>query len=154
MIQIFVGRFQVRLQDQCSCRAAEKVTPPNKVGNLFGIKCSFCSMQEYHGIEGFAVVEHWDGQQGAKPVKIFKCRIRGGHLQVIDQCRFVTGINLPKAAESGAFPDAGSLLEALDDLRHAVARTKSERMEAVHPAFGKMTHEEWNTLHLRHLECT
>ena len=62
------------------------------------------------------------------------------------------GINLPKAVEAGAFPDAGSLQEALDDLRHAVARTKSERMEASHPAFGKMTHEEWNTLHLRHSE--
>ena len=62
------------------------------------------------------------------------------------------GINLPKAAVASAYPDAGSLQEALDDLRRAVARTKSERMEAVHPAFGKMTHDEWNTLHLRHSE--
>ncbi len=73
-----------------------------------------------------------------------------GH--VLKAKKMSPGINLPKAAESGAFPDAGSLQEALDDLRHAVARTKSERMEAVHPAFGKMTHEEWYTLHLRHSE--
>ena len=62
------------------------------------------------------------------------------------------GINLPKATVDVAFPDAGSLQEALDDLRRAVERTKTERMTANHPAFGKMTHDEWNTLHLRHSE--
>ena len=62
------------------------------------------------------------------------------------------GINLPKATIPDAFPDAGSLQEALDDLRRAVERTKTERMTASHPAFGTMTHEEWNTLHLRHSE--
>jgi len=41
---------------------------------------------------------------------------------------------------------------AFDDLRQSVARTKSERMEAAHPAFGKMNHDEWTKLHLRHAE--
>lgn len=62
------------------------------------------------------------------------------------------GINLPKETEVIAFPEVASLQDALDDLRRAVARTKTVRMEAVHPAFGKMTHEEWNTFHLRHSE--
>lgn len=72
--------------------------------------------------------------------------------RIINAKELKPGINLPKAAVSAAYPDAGSLQEALDDLRRAVARTKTERMTASHPAFGKMTHEEWNTLHLRHSE--
>ena len=73
-----------------------------------------------------------------------------GH--VLKAQKMSPGINLPKAAEADAYPEASSLQEALDDLRRAVARTKEERMEAVHPAFGKMTHDEWTTLHLRHSE--
>ena len=62
------------------------------------------------------------------------------------------GINLPKRTEACAFPAAVSAQDALDQLRKAVARTKMERMEAPHPAFGKMTHDEWVTLHHRHSE--
>jgi hypothetical protein len=62
------------------------------------------------------------------------------------------GINLPKAAEAAAYPEAKSVQEALNDLRRAVERTRTESMTASHPAFGKMTHDEWNTLHLRHSE--
>lgn len=62
------------------------------------------------------------------------------------------GINLPKSTEAAAFPDSNSIQEALGDLRRAVERTKTERMTANHPAFGKMTHDEWITLHLRHSE--
>jgi hypothetical protein len=72
--------------------------------------------------------------------------------RVLKSPKMSPGINLPRAALPSAFPDAGSVQEALDDLRRAVARTKSERMEAGHPAFGKMTHDEWTTLHLRHSE--
>jgi hypothetical protein len=72
--------------------------------------------------------------------------------RVLKSPKMSPGIKLPKAAEAAAFPEAGTRQEALDDLRRAVARTKTERMEAVHPAFGKMTHEEWHTLHLRHSE--
>ena len=92
-----------------------------------------------------------DGFQSQAPlwirliVPLFK-----GHM--LKSPKMSPGINLPKAAVASAFPDAGSLQEALDDLRRAVARTKTERMEAMHPAFGKMTHDEWNTLHLRHSE--
>ncbi len=60
------------------------------------------------------------------------------------------GLNLPKNAEAAAFPDAASAAAAFEDLRRAVARTKSERMQAAHPAFGRMNHDEWTQLHLRH----
>lgn len=59
---------------------------------------------------------------------------------------------LPKSAQAVAFPDVGSAEEAMEQLRKAVARTKTERMEAAHPAFGNMTHDEWVKLHLRHSE--
>ncbi len=72
--------------------------------------------------------------------------------KIINAKELKPGINLPKAAIPVAYPEAGSLQEALDDLRRAVARTRTERMTVNHPAFGKMTHEEWNTLHLRHSE--
>lgn len=62
------------------------------------------------------------------------------------------GIKLPKAAEAAAFPEGASVQESLESLRRAVARTKTERMEAPHPAFGKMTHDEWVLLQLRHSE--
>jgi len=72
--------------------------------------------------------------------------------KIINAKELKPGINLPKAAISVAYPDAGSLHEALDDLRRTVERTRTENMTAKHPAFGTMTHEEWNTLHLRHSE--
>ena len=62
------------------------------------------------------------------------------------------GIILPKNAEADAFPDFGTPQAALEQLRKAVARTKSEKMEATHPAFGKMTNDDWVKLHLRHSE--
>ena len=62
------------------------------------------------------------------------------------------GIKLPPEAEKSAFPAAASVEEALRQLRHAVSRCKCERMTAAHPAFGKMTHEQWLQLHLRHSE--
>ena len=92
-----------------------------------------------------------DGFQSKAPlwIRLIMPLFKG---RILNARKMSPGINLPKAAVASAYPDAGSLQEALDDLRRAVARTKSERMEAVHPAFGKMTHDEWNTLHLRHSE--
>ena len=62
------------------------------------------------------------------------------------------GFKLPKAREANAFPAASSPQEALGKLRAAVGRLKEERMTARHPFFGKLTHEEWTRLHLRHAE--
>lgn len=62
------------------------------------------------------------------------------------------GIRLPKAAEPAVFPDAASPQAAMKELRSAIARARTEQMVAPHPAFGRMTHDEWLTLHLRHCE--
>ncbi|HEV3340753.1 MAG TPA: DUF1569 domain-containing protein [Pirellulales bacterium] len=62
------------------------------------------------------------------------------------------GYKLPRQVEAGFFPAAASRQAALDTLRRAVARVQSERMTAKHPAFGRMSHEEWTRLHLRHAE--
>jgi hypothetical protein len=71
--------------------------------------------------------------------------------------RFMTrkmspGFNLPKKVEAGYYPASQSNSVALEKLRAAVARTKTERMTADHPALGKLNHDEWMQLHLRHAE--
>ena len=63
-----------------------------------------------------------------------------------------TGRNLPKSVEASFFPAAESPQEGFEKLRTAVSRTRAEKMEAKHPVFGKMSHEEWTQFHLRHAE--
>jgi hypothetical protein len=62
------------------------------------------------------------------------------------------GVKLPKDREAIAYPAVSSPQEALDLLRKAVGRMGHERATATHPIFGKLTHEEWVQLHLRHAE--
>jgi hypothetical protein len=62
------------------------------------------------------------------------------------------GFQLPQGREAEAFPAAASPTAALETLRAAVGRTRTERMTARHPVFGGLTHEEWTRLHLRHAE--
>ncbi|MFN9721584.1 MAG: DUF1569 domain-containing protein [Planctomycetota bacterium] len=62
------------------------------------------------------------------------------------------GIRLPASVEVQAYPTANSLSSALEDFRRSIQRARTERMEKPHPAFGRMTHEEWLQLHLRHCE--
>jgi hypothetical protein len=62
------------------------------------------------------------------------------------------GFNLPKDREAGAYPAVASPQEALDILRQAVSRLRNEKATATHPVFGRLTHEEWIQLHLRHAE--
>jgi hypothetical protein len=62
------------------------------------------------------------------------------------------GFNLPRSREPEAFPDVASAQAGLDSLRAAVARIQRERMTAAHPLFGRLTHDEWARLHLRHAE--
>ncbi len=66
--------------------------------------------------------------------------------------RMPSGFKLPKDVEVRFFPAADSPQEALEGLRRAVGRLKTERMTARHPILGKLTHEEWTQLHLRHAE--
>ena len=62
------------------------------------------------------------------------------------------GFKLPKEVEVGFFPAAASPQEALEQLRAAVGRLENERMTTRHPVFGRLTHDEWTQLHLRHAE--
>ena len=66
--------------------------------------------------------------------------------------RMSPGFKLPKDVEVGFFPSVSSPQEALEELRRAVGRSHNERMTARHPILGKLTHEEWTRLHLRHAE--
>ncbi|MCA9203748.1 MAG: DUF1569 domain-containing protein [Planctomycetales bacterium] len=94
-----------------------------------------------HGsIDGFGSTAPWF-------VRLIAPFLKGGILK-----KMSPGIKLPEATVSAAFPDYGSPAEALERLRAAVERAKSESMVAPHPAFGKMTHDEWYRLHLRHAE--
>ena len=62
------------------------------------------------------------------------------------------GFKLPKDAEDRFFPAGSSNEDALQQLRQAVARLQHEKMAARHPVFGRLTHDEWTKLHLRHAE--
>jgi hypothetical protein len=62
------------------------------------------------------------------------------------------GFKLPKDVEVRFFPAKTSPQEALEQLRTAVGRLQNERMTTRHPILGKLTHEEWTRLHLRHAE--
>jgi hypothetical protein len=48
--------------------------------------------------------------------------------------------------------DQTGLVEALSELRQAIERVKSEKQRGLHPAFGRMTREEWDLFNLRHAE--
>ncbi len=62
------------------------------------------------------------------------------------------GFNLPRSRDRGAFPESASPQVALESLRAAVSRVQREQMTATHPVFGRLTHDEWTQLHLRHAE--
>jgi hypothetical protein len=71
--------------------------------------------------------------------------------------RFLTrtmraGFKLPKQFEASFFPSSPSVEVALEQLRHAVERSKVQPMIACHPVLGKLSHEQWTQLHLRHAE--
>jgi hypothetical protein len=66
--------------------------------------------------------------------------------------KMLPGFKLPKDVEIGFFPRVSSPQEALERLRTAVGRLESERMTTRHPILGKLTHDQWTRLHLRHAE--
>ncbi len=64
-----------------------------------------------------------------------------------------SGFRLPAEAESWAVPAAGGDPHvALERLRHAIARLRSDRPRCPHPIFGPMPPHEWHRWHLRHAE--
>ncbi len=58
------------------------------------------------------------------------------------------GFQAPKRFQ----PSSIDTSEALDALRKAVGRMKSETDRVMHPAFGQITREEWDQFNLRHCE--
>jgi hypothetical protein len=65
---------------------------------------------------------------------------------------FPAGFRLSKSFEAKVFPPGPATTEALGQLREALDRARLEPMTAVHPVFGRLTHDEWIQFHLRHAE--
>ena len=62
------------------------------------------------------------------------------------------GFSVPRAMRRTFPSDQLPLDQALESLRQAISRAKSERMTAVSPILGPLTHEQWEQLHCRHAE--
>lgn len=62
------------------------------------------------------------------------------------------GVRLPGGLSFLLPDDNVSWPEGRDALRAAIERLQAERAVAPSPVFGKLTHEEWVRLHLRHME--
>lgn len=63
------------------------------------------------------------------------------------------GFKIPKKGEAQFSPDPSvSTEEGLASLRAAIERCQTETSRVEHPAFGKLTLEEWNKANLRHGE--
>jgi hypothetical protein len=62
------------------------------------------------------------------------------------------GFRLPSREDAKVWPCDGNVAEALDELRLSVERFGKETKRGTHPAFGKLTGEEWTQFHLRHSE--
>jgi hypothetical protein len=59
------------------------------------------------------------------------------------------GFKLPKGSVSKSFP-VMSPADGIELYRRAIARITNEKMTSLHPAFGKMTHDDWHRLHCQH----
>jgi hypothetical protein len=62
------------------------------------------------------------------------------------------GFRLPPQAEAELVRPEADPHAALDHLRRAVERLRTECHRAEHPAFGQLAINEWNQLHQRHAE--
>jgi hypothetical protein len=63
------------------------------------------------------------------------------------------GFKLPAEAEKISIPaPGGDPVAALERLRRAIGRSKSDQTRCPHPFFGPMPASEWDRLHLRHAE--
>jgi hypothetical protein len=60
------------------------------------------------------------------------------------------GLKLPPKFAAVVLPSPTTTEEGLAELRLAVARLARESERAEHPIFGKISKEEWNSLHLKH----
>ncbi|MGF1583566.1 MAG: DUF1569 domain-containing protein [Gemmataceae bacterium] len=70
--------------------------------------------------------------------------------------RFLTkglppGFKIPSSA-TDVQPEDKPIEETLVEFRDVIRRLEQETPQALHPAFGKLTLDEWKQLHLRHAE--
>jgi len=67
--------------------------------------------------------------------------------------RFLTKPIPPGFTSPASFtPDPTSVSVGLEALRSAIGRQELESNRALHPAFGRISHHEWNEFNLRHSE--
>ena len=145
-IKTVTGRrhLSFRSLDEVVADADKLVTSPNTrvLGNWpLGQLLSHLTMAINQSIDGFDHQAPWFIRLLAP---LFKKRFLTKTMSA--------GFNLPQAVEAGFFPPVSSRQQALQDMRKAVARLQSEKMTAKHPVLGKLTHDEWLQLHLRHSE--
>jgi hypothetical protein len=63
------------------------------------------------------------------------------------------GFKLPAEAEQWAVPaPGGDASAALERLRNAIVRLRTEQTRSPHPVFGPLSAGEWDRVHLRHAE--
>jgi hypothetical protein len=62
------------------------------------------------------------------------------------------GVRIPRVEGGTLATEPLPLEETLGRTRRVMERLKSEAPTALNPIFGRLTHEEWTALHLRHAE--
>jgi len=97
---------------------------------------------------GIAINSSIDGFSGPAPwiIRMLARTIKGRILKK----GMRPGFRLPGGRERAAFPTAVSASEGLATFKAAIARCQKEPMTAAHPAFGKLTHEQWYRMHCHH----
>jgi hypothetical protein len=90
-------------------------------------------------IDGFPQAFPWFMRAIAR---MFKKKLIGGAMPA--------GIKMPAKLASAVMPEPTSTETGLANLHAAVSRLKQEAHRAAHPVFGKITNDEWNTVHLKH----
>jgi len=63
-----------------------------------------------------------------------------------------SGFKLPKSAGYLIPPSSTDVTQSLSDLKTALNRFDNDQPTAPHPLLGKLTPEEWRSLHCRHAE--
>jgi hypothetical protein len=90
-------------------------------------------------IDGFPQAFPWLMRAAAR---IFKKKLIHGAMPA--------GIAMPLKLAKVVMPEPTPTEVGLANLHAAVARLKQDPHRAEHPVFGRITGEEWNTIHLKH----
>lgn len=92
-----------------------------------------------------------DGAQGVTLPWYMRLAGRLVFKPMLGRSQMKPGIKLPKSASEWLPDESLTFEEGMSSMRGALARLESgERMTHDSPLMGKMTHEQWTTLHLDH----